>query len=485
MKQLRMQLYRGLARKQGQIYSEIEKIPQQIRIPDELKGKLSLYRGSSGCPPPIRREALEAILEVEKTVHPNKYLAEELRVLVKETYGDEYDAVGTSTCEAALWIIFDTLCSPSMGKGDAYQTCYIAPYERHMHHQGAYGRPFPPKYKDFITDHGVTAGETGMLGKRQNNLSTVIVPLEGAKYGCHGIKYYPTPLLTKVNPDKSYEKIANVAARHSSSLVGITSLGYETPGYGYGDKDADGTPKLQKLLSQIAREYNIPYLADNAAGAPIIGNDIRKIGADIMVYTTDKCMRAPIGGLIIGKEEIMVPLRRALGMHSTRSGGLAYGKADYVGYDPGRTSLAGIIAMLKVLRENPETFTKAVDTTYEIVLEEIKNNVDPEISKHFIVTKSYNWLAVEINYENTWSEDRIGFPIFPVEDVYAGTNMIGVGLEKAGIIQGLLSYAGNIMVGPGHGTADENGQLIEKNMRYVVRTLFKVMEVIAKFWNRD
>lgn len=479
IKQLKFRLYKRLEAKQGEIYSEIEKASQEI--PRDLRGKIGLSSDMSGCPGPRRKDIREACEKASRRVIPLGYLADEVRDIVKESYGDDYDAVITNTCEAALWISFDALCSPPMGKGDNYQSCYIAPYERHLHHQGSYGRPFPPKYKDLFADRGCTSGEMGFLGKRQTNLYTVIVPLDGAKYECHGIKYSPAPLLTKVDPEKSYEKIAKTAACHSTSLAGITSLGFDTPGYGYSEKDTDGTPKMQKLLSQIAKEYNIVYIVDNATGLPFIGSDIRKVGADIMAYSMDKSPGAPICGLIIGKEEVMVPIRRALGMHSSRWGSSCYGKAAYVTNDPGRESLAGAIAAMKVLREKPEVVTRPVDATYEIILEEMKN-LDSEISKYLIVTRSHNSSTIEINYENTWSEDRIGFPIFTIDDMYAGTNILMRGLEVMGIIP-TIAYDANCYIDPGQGTTDENGQLIEENMRYAVRGLFRVMEIVSKFWN--
>ena len=42
--------------------------------------------------------------------------------------------------------------------------------------------------------------------------------------------------------------------------------GYDTPGYGYGVKDEDGTPLLQKKIAHLAQEYNVPYIVDNAWG---------------------------------------------------------------------------------------------------------------------------------------------------------------------------------------------------------------------------
>ena len=44
----------------------------------------------------------------------------------------------------------------------------------------------------------------------------------------------------------------------------------------------------------------------------------------------DKVSGAPTAGLIIGKEEVMVPLRRDLGVHGDRwRTGVSHGKAAY------------------------------------------------------------------------------------------------------------------------------------------------------------
>jgi hypothetical protein len=481
-KKLKMQYYRDLFNRQGAMLAEVAKIPEEIGLPSELKGNMGLSGKISGRPAALRKDIREAMEEGAKKPLNLAAVVDELRIIVKEFYGDEYDAALTSTCEAALWMGFDILCSPPMGKGDAYQAYYLAPFERHMHHQAAYGRPFPPKYKDFVTDHGVTGGELGMLGKRQNNLSTVIVPLVGAQYDCHGIKYHPCPLMVHVDPDKSYERMVKLAERYAPSLVAITSLGYDSPGHGYGVKDSDGAPLMQKKYAQIAREYNVPYIVDNAAGTPFVGNDIRKIDADVMMYSMDKSTGSPICGLVIGKEEDIVPFRRALGTHSGRGGALAYGKAAYVGYEPGLESLVGAIAALKVLREKPEVVTQPLEITYEIVKEEVKA-LNPEIAEGLSVTKSYNRMEVEVNYQDTWRNGQIGFPIFSVEDLYAGTDMITRSLLTMGIIS-TVDYDGNISVSPGQGTVDENGQLIEERMRLCVRALFRAMELIWKYWQQ-
>jgi len=368
----KFQMYKHLQANIPNIYAEAKKAAEDLKIPAEIKGKFGLTGGVSGCPAPLREDILRASEEGAKTVTPLSVLVEELRALVKDLYGDGYDCAPTSTCEAGLWLCYDTLCTPpNLGRGDNYRARYMVPLEKHLHHQGGYGRPFPPRYKDILADRGCTAGELGFYGKRQNNLDALMLPLVGANYEPHGIKYHPVPQLAKVDAKATYEAAKVLAERHAPYLTGITSLGYETPGYGYGEKDADGTPLLQKLYAKLAGEYDIPYIVDNAWGVPGIGHDIRKSGADIVIFSMDKASGAATSGLVIGKEEIMVPIRRAMGMHGDRWGtGASYGKAAYVTFDPGKEALLTQIQALKVLRDNPKVLTGSVDDMFDIIKEE-------------------------------------------------------------------------------------------------------------------
>lgn len=475
----KFQLYKKLEQEKEEIYSEAKKVAEDLNIPSELKGNFGLTGAISGCPAPMRDDILEATEAGAKKVIPLKVLVDEMREIVKDVYGDEYDVVATPTCEAALWLSFDVLATPpNQGRGDNYRARYIALYEKHLHHQGSYGRPFPAKYKDIFSDRGSTAGELGFYGKRQNNLDVIFARLVGANYEPHGIKYYPTLQLTGVDPDASIENIRKIAERHAMMLTAVTSLGYDTPGYGYGVKDENGAPKLQRLLGELAEDYDIPYIVDNAWGLPFIGTDIRKIKADVMAYSMDKATGAPTSGLIIGKEEVIVQLRRALGMHGDRWGTTAsYGKAAYVTFDPGKEALLGQIAALKALRDKPELYTKPVDETYEIVKEEFEK-LHPELKKGIIINKSYNSGTVEVNYEQTWKEEKFGIPIFSIEDMYASSHLIQSGLKQMGIIP-TIAYDGNIFISPGQGTTDAQGNLIADRMRLAVRGLVKLLEIIS------
>lgn len=476
----RFQLYRYLQQNAGRIYEEMRKAADEIGIPPELRGKFGLTGAISGAPAPLRRDILEASEKGAGEVIPLARLVDEIREIVKDVYGDEWDVCPVNTCEAGLWVSFDCLCTPpNLGRGDNYRARYIAPYEKHLHHQGAYGRPFPPRYKDILADRGCTAGELGFYGKRLNNLDTVIVPLPGARYPNHGIKYYPVPFMLDVDPEASRAALAEAADRHRDLLTGFTSLGYDTPGYGYGVKDEKGTPVLLKHIGELARRYNVPYVVDNAWGLPFVGTDPRAIGADVMVYSMDKASGAATSGLIIGREDVMVPIRRALGMHGDRYGTIAsYGKAAYVTQDPGKEALLTQIQALKVLRDRPEVLTRPVDDLEAVVREELAA-LPEKVRAGLVVSKSYNSGTVEINYERTW-EDGIGLPVFSIEDMYAGSHLIQTGLSQMGIIP-TICYDANIFISPGMGTSDPEGNLIPDRMRLAVRGLVRVLDILARW----
>ena len=214
-----------------------------------------------------------------------------------------------------------------------------------------------------------------------DNLDVVIVPLEGAQYPNHGIKYHPVPLLTEVDPEASLEVIAATAETHAPFLTGFASLAYDTPGYGYAVKDENGAPVLQKGLAELAHEFDVPYVVDNAWGLPFVGHDPRKTGADAVIYSMDKATGSATSGLIIGREDVMVPIRRALGMHGDRWGTTgSYGKAAYVMLDPGKDALLTQAVVLKDLRDNPKLYTDQVDKLYDIVMSEL-NNVNPKLKQ--------------------------------------------------------------------------------------------------------
>jgi len=366
------------------------------------------------------------------------------------------------------------------GTGRSYRARYLALYERHLHHQGAYGRPFPPKYKEINAERGEAAGEYGVQGKRAFNLDTVVVKPAGATYECHGIKFNPIPNMLHVDAAATLERVAEVCARQPELMAGIASLGYDTPGYGYGEKDANGAPLLQIGLAEIANHYDIPYIVDNAWGVPFIGTDIRKTGAHVMMYSMDKASGAPTCGLIIGKEEEMVLIRRALGIHGARYGTLSsHGKASQVGFDPGKEALAGAIAAMRILKDHPEITLQALDDLYRIVLEEFEALPTP-LRSGWVIYKSVNCQSVELNYADSWANGAWGLPIFSIEDMYAGSHLLQNAMSQMGMVP-TIAYDANIMISNGVGNLDEEGRLLERPTRLAVRGMFKIMEILGRY----
>ena len=136
-----------------------------------------------------------------------------------------------------------------------------------------------------------------------------------------------------------------------------------------------------------------------------------------------------------------------------------------------------MVAALKLLRDNPKNVTKTVDDLYEVVVAEFAK-IDPRIRSFFKIIKSYNSCAVEINYEESWKSGKLGIPIFSIEDMYAGSNLLQDGCSQMGIIP-TISYDANIFISPGLGTSDNKGQLVQERAQMVVRGLVMLMEIIC------
>jgi hypothetical protein len=475
------QLYKHLAAAAPQIYEKVASEVESCGLGD-LRHQVGLTGAVSGCHGLLTDKVRLAIDAGAQKVIPNSALNEQVREIVKDFYGDDWDAAVVSTCEGALWVTFDTLFSPPLsGRGDNYRGRYIAPYERHLHHQGAYGRPFPPRYKDLFSDRGVTSGEGGFYGKRLTNLETVIVPCAGADYPCHGIKYFAVPFMQHLDATGTLGRLRVAAERHSESLVGFTSLGYDTPGYGYGERTSDGHSVLQQGIGTIAAEFGVPYVVDNAWGLPFVGVSPKDIGADVMMYSMDKAAGAPTCGLIIGREESMVHVRRALGIHGERRGGTtSHGKGAYVMLDPGKEALLGVIAALETLRDDPKSVLAPMYDLARIVTEELQN-----VSSHYQAGGwsshlSENSLAVELNYEDTWnrSGDGFGYPVFSIEDMYAGSHILQEAMHRMGVIP-TIAYDANILISPGLGTTDASGELIEDRTRAMIRGLARIIDIVG------
>ena len=122
----KFQMYRHLQQNIPNIYADARKAADEINIPKELRGKFGLTGAISGCPAPLRDDIMEFSEHGAKEVIPLAKLVDDIREIIKSVYGDEYDAAPVSTCEAGLWVTFDSLFSPPMmGRGDNYRSRYI------------------------------------------------------------------------------------------------------------------------------------------------------------------------------------------------------------------------------------------------------------------------------------------------------------------------------------------------------------------------
>lgn len=176
----------------------------------------------------------------------------------------------------------------------------------------------------------------------------------------------------------------------------------------------------------------------------------------------------------------MVSVRRALGVHSDRHGSTStHGKGSHVAADPGKMTMLGAVAALRMLRDEPERFTRPVDLTFSIVKEEYDKVIN-SLPDGITITKSYNLGGVELNYEGTWSHSVTGIPIFTNEDRISGAHILNQIAGKMGILPGQSEDA-NILFTPGLGTVDEEGELSQDNMRLVARLMLRSLGLLHEW----
>jgi hypothetical protein len=104
--------------------------------------------------------------------------------------------------------------------------------------------------------------------------------------------------------------------------------------------------------------------------------------------------------------------------------------------------------------------------------------IDARIRPFFQISKTYNSGAVEVNYEDSWKDGKLGIPIFSIEDMYSGSNLFQDGMSQMGIIP-TIAYDANIFISPGLGTTDDHGQLIPERARMIIRALVMLIEIVC------
>ena len=135
--------------------------------------------------------------------------------------------------------------------------------------------------------------------------------------------------------------------------------------------------------------------------------------------------------------------------------------------------------LLKILKDNPEINTAAVEGLYKITVEEFER-LPKKIQNGWVINKSINSAAIEMNYVDNWKDGEFGIPIFSIEDMYAGSHLLQNSMAQMGIIP-TIAYDGNIFISNGIGNVDEEGRLMEKETRLMVRGVYKCVELMAKY----
>jgi hypothetical protein len=450
---------------------------------DKLEGEIGLYPGSSSCPGLLPSYVLEPVIASNKgKIQPIRAYQEELRHLVKELFGDDYDGAVLNTCESILRAVNEVVFAPpTMRKGDAYRTRVIVPFNEDYEYLGAYGRPFPPKYKGLNADRSVAAGEFAVEGKSLVNLDTLFVKYAGGRYEVHGIKANLVPMLSGVSVAGSIERMRRTGERHGAYLSGFQSIGYDTPGYGHHEKNATGAPAMLHETSRLAHEFDLPHFVDCGGGLPVIGYGPADVEADFMSWSMDKAGRTFAAGLLVGREDEMLPIRKALGLAGQRFGDtVSHGKALYSFADPGRDALISVIAYLRVLKDRPALVTQPIDRFHEILEECFRDFRIARFRDGIRLTKSHAWGGTELNYERTWKEGgrEFGIPISTLDDFFSDTNPIVIANEAMGVSPATV-YSGNMFISPGLGTLDEHGQLIEERAWLAARALVRSVEIVC------
>jgi hypothetical protein len=177
----------------------------------------------------------------------------------------------------------------------------------------------------------------------------------------------------------------------------------------------------------------------------------------------------------------MNPVRKGMGLGGQRYGEVSsHGKAVFTFSDPGRDTVIGLLAYLKVLRDMPHIVKDPIDKFHDIIVEEFKSLNPSRFRDKLIFTKTYHLGGSELNYEQTWEDGDFGIPIFTLEDLWANTNPIVSAQVEMGVEPATI-YSGKMFLGPGLGTLDEDGNLIEEYAVLAAKTLVKAVEIVCKY----
>ncbi len=453
----RFKMYQRLVSEAPAVLEQARKAAQELGLP----------AGTASPPDKADKDAREQ--DVAR-LRPAEAIVDRIREVVKDTYGEDYDCCPASSPAWALRLAWHAAFAPGPGfsrSAVAYVNprC-IVPRQKNLPHPWAMN-PLPPMYK-YLLDQ---TADPAPLSRAQDGFDAVIVPLEGATYVNHGASYSPVSLLAAADPESSLDVLAATAEVHAPFLSGIFSQGPSTPGCGFGPRDEDGVHLLHKGLGELAAEYGLPHLTDEAFGIPFLGRITPEPCASATVYG-HPAMGGP--GLIIGTEDLVAPLLREARASPTSVELAEESGVDAFQADP--ASLTALLDLLTDLASDPERYRRAVDRLYEVVTSELAD-LDSGFKKALRVRKDACSLSVEVNYEDTW-RDGLGLPIFSVRDSRDGTNLLEACIAAMGISSASALEASITLHLPGLGSGRFGPD--EERTRLEVKGLARLLQVIGK-----
>ena len=96
----RYQLYKHLQANTQTIFAQARAAGEELGITPEKRGRIGLTGAVSAMHGALRREVAQAMDAVAYEPVSSALLDENIREVVKDVYGDEYDAALVNTCEA-------------------------------------------------------------------------------------------------------------------------------------------------------------------------------------------------------------------------------------------------------------------------------------------------------------------------------------------------------------------------------------------------
>jgi hypothetical protein len=459
----RFRMYEHLGKVSGDILAEVQKAADELRTTvidrsqDEMEASI-----------PFGKMRFPQNVSVQNLIG-------EMREIVKDVYGDAYDACPASSVDAAMWMVCRTVLDPSRRtSGRELRASYLMPWEKWTSKLSSFGCVHPPRYEGLLWDESRWAG---LSPQRIENLDAVVVPLQGAVYANHGIAYTRIPFLTEVIPESSIEVMAVTAEAHIRSLVGFFSQGYDTPGLAGGIRDESGIPALQLGLGQLASEFDVPYVVDSGHSLPLLSTGGILPDSSITVYRLGPDLGSQSPAIIIGQEDLVTPLLKQAGLHRTPPL-LSYAArgAPFASCVPVPGILWSQVQLLRLLKERAQRFSEPVNDLSSIVFTAL-DQCPARIKEELRVTASYGMMAVELNYEDTWRHG-IGLPVFTEQDTRSGTNLLQLGLDLMGA-KGVWVHDASVYLSAAWGDL-QDPSLDQDEATYAARCVALLLDILSR-----